>query len=237
MPVNSSVLAGSIAALADLDSTLDLAHTLRQAVNAATRLFGVDRGGGDAGRPRWAAALGGRLRPAGPARRRPPGGVGPGSLPGGVTQGRPVHLRDAGAERAWGEIALLYVDVGLPASLSIPVELPSGPVGTLDLYARAPRHWHDTNVAAVRAYAGLVASLLSLAARAEVPGGAGQPAADRPGAPGRPGGGGGVAAAGRQHQGTPGRRRRPGAARAGRAGAGRTTRARGQSAPGEVAGR
>jgi len=58
----------------------------------------------------------------------------------------------------------------LPASLSVPVELAGGPVGTLDLFTRAPRDWHDTNVAAVQVYAGLVASLLSLAAQAEVRG-------------------------------------------------------------------
>jgi hypothetical protein len=39
MPVNASVLAGSIAGLADLDPTLHVAHALQQAVTAATRLF------------------------------------------------------------------------------------------------------------------------------------------------------------------------------------------------------
>jgi GAF domain-containing protein len=170
MPVNSSVLAGSIAGLADLDPALDLAHALQRAVNAAQRLFGVDGAGmmlaDPDGQLRWAVASDQRAQLAGDHQEvlaQDPCQV-------AFAQGRPVHLRDAGAERAWGEIALLYVDVGLPASLSVPVELAGGPVGTLDLYARTPRDWHDTNVAAVQAYAGLVASLLSLAARAEVRG-------------------------------------------------------------------
>jgi GAF domain-containing protein len=168
--VNAAVLAGSIAGLADLDPTLDLAHALQRAMNAATRLFGVDGAGvmlaDPDGRLRWAVASDQRVRLA--ADNQEVLAQGPCQV--AFAQGRPVHLRDAGAERAWGEIALLYVDVGLPASLSVPMELAGGPVGTLDLYARAPRDWHDTNLAAVQAYAGLVASLLSLAARAEVRG-------------------------------------------------------------------
>lgn len=213
MPVNSSVLAGSVAALADLDSTLDLAHTLQQAVNAATRLLGstgwVMLADPD-GRLRWAVASDQRVQLAGDHQEV----LAQGPCQVAFTQGRPVHLRDAGAERAWGEIALLYVDVGLPASLSVPVEVPGGPVGTLDLFARAPRDWHDTDVAAVRGVCGAGGQPAVAGRKGRGPRRAGQPAADRPGAPGRPGGGGGVAAAGRQHQGTPGRRRRPGAARA-----------------------
>jgi GAF domain-containing protein len=170
MPVNPSVLAGSIASLADLDPTLDLAHALQRAVNAATRLFGVDGTGlmlaDPDGRLRWAVASDQRAQLAADNQEL----LGQGPCQVAFAQGRPVHLRDAGTERAWGKVALLYVDVGLPASLSVPVVLAGGPVGTLDLYARAPRDWHDTNVAAVQAYAGLVASLLSLAARAEVRG-------------------------------------------------------------------
>jgi GAF domain len=118
------------------------------------------------GRLRWAVASDQRAQLAGDHQEV----LAQGPCQVAFAQGRPVHLRDADAERAWGEIALLYVDVGLPASLSVPVELAGGPVGTLDLFARAPRDWHDPDVAAVRAYAGLVASLLSLAARAEVRG-------------------------------------------------------------------
>ena len=43
-------------------------------------------------------------------------------------------------------------------------------IGTLDIYAGQPRGWDPSEVAALQAYAGLVASLLSAAVTAEVKG-------------------------------------------------------------------
>jgi hypothetical protein len=44
------------------------------------------------------------------------------------------------------------------------------PIGTLDLYATSPRAWDDTEITALQAYAGVVASLLGAAAKAELKG-------------------------------------------------------------------
>ena len=52
----------------------------------------------------------------------------------------------------------------------MPVELDGGVIGTLDIYAREPRDWGPSEVAALQAYAGLVASLLSAAVAAQVKG-------------------------------------------------------------------
>jgi ANTAR domain len=54
--------------------------------------------------------------------------------------------------------------------LSVPVEVGGGPVGTLDVYVTAPREWDDSAVAALHAYAGLVASLLVATVAAQVKG-------------------------------------------------------------------
>jgi GAF domain-containing protein len=54
--------------------------------------------------------------------------------------------------------------------LSVPVQVGGGPVGTLDVYVAAPREWDDSEVAALQAYAGLVASLLAAAVTARVTG-------------------------------------------------------------------
>jgi GAF domain-containing protein len=54
--------------------------------------------------------------------------------------------------------------------LSVPVELDGGVIGTLDIYADAPRDWDPNEVAAWQTYAGLVASLLSAAVTAQVKG-------------------------------------------------------------------
>jgi signal transduction protein with GAF and PtsI domain len=54
--------------------------------------------------------------------------------------------------------------------LSVPVDVGGGPIGTLDVYAVDPRGWDDTEVSALQAYAGVVASLLSAAAKAHLQG-------------------------------------------------------------------
>jgi GAF domain-containing protein len=56
------------------------------------------------------------------------------------------------------------------SGLGVPVELGGGPIGSLDLYATSPRAWDDTEVSALQAYAGVMASLLGAAAKAEVKG-------------------------------------------------------------------
>ena len=50
------------------------------------------------------------------------------------------------------------------------MELDGGVIGTLDIYARQPRDWDPSEVAALQAYAGLMASLLSAATTAQVKG-------------------------------------------------------------------
>jgi hypothetical protein len=54
--------------------------------------------------------------------------------------------------------------------LSVPVQVGSGPVGTLDVYVAAPRDWDDSEVAALRAYAALVGSLFAAAVSAPIAG-------------------------------------------------------------------
>ena len=45
-----------------------------------------------------------------------------------------------------------------------------GPIGTLDVYVAEPRGWDDSEVTALEAYGGVVASLLGAAAKAQVKG-------------------------------------------------------------------
>jgi GAF domain-containing protein len=59
---------------------------------------------------------------------------------------------------------------GVCAALSVPVELDGGVIGTLDIYVGQPRDWDPSEVAALQAYAGLVASLLSAAVTAQIKG-------------------------------------------------------------------
>jgi GAF domain-containing protein len=170
MPIEPAMLAKSIGTLTVLDPTKDLGATLQQAVLAAKQLFGAQAAGimlADAnGQLRWASASDQRAQTlednqeifaAGPCAQA-------------YTTGKPAVMRDATLERRWGEIALTFVEVQIRSGLSVPVELGGGPVGTLDVYAVDPRDWDDSEVSALWAYAGVVASLLWAAANAEVNG-------------------------------------------------------------------
>jgi GAF domain-containing protein len=85
------------------------------------------------------------------------------------TSGRPAVMHDATTERRWGEITLTMVEVQIRSGLCVPVDL-GGPIGTLDVYAAEPRGWDQSEVTALQAYAGVVASLLGAAAKAQLSG-------------------------------------------------------------------
>jgi GAF domain-containing protein len=170
MPIDPSMLAKSIGTLADVHPDEDLAATLQQAVQAAKSLFDADAAGvmlvDIDGTLRWASASDQRAQvlednqevfAAGPCAEA-------------FSSGRPSVMHDATLERRWGEITLVIVEVHIRSGLSVPVDLGGGPIGTLDVYAAEPRGWDDSEVTALQAYAGVVASLLSAAAKAQLRG-------------------------------------------------------------------
>ena len=170
MPIDPSMLAKSIGTLTDLQPQQDLVATLQQAVLAAKQLFNADAAGvmlvDIDGQLRWASASDQRAQvlednqevfAAGPCAQA-------------FTTGKPAVMHDATMERRWGEIALVFVEVQIRSGLSVPVDLGGGPIGTLDVYVAEPRGWDDSEVTALQAYAGVVASLLSAAAKAQLRG-------------------------------------------------------------------
>jgi GAF domain-containing protein len=170
MPIDPSMLAKSIGTLSDLHPDQDLPATLHQAVVAAKQLFDADAAGimlvDLDGRLRWASASDQRAQSlednqevfaAGPCMEA-------------YTSGRPAMMHDATMERRWGEITLTMVEVQIRSGLSVPIDLGGGPIGTLDVYAVDPRGWDQSEVTALQAYAGIVASLLGAAAKAELKG-------------------------------------------------------------------
>jgi GAF domain-containing protein len=170
MPIDPAMLAKSIGTLTDLHPDQDLAATLQQAVMAAKQLVDADAAGvmlvDVDGTLRWASASDRRAQTlednqevfaAGPCMQA-------------FTTGRAAVMHDATTERRWGEIALVFVEVQIRSGLSVPVDLGGGPIGTLDVYASDPRGWDDSEVTTLQAYAGVVASLLSAAAKAHLRG-------------------------------------------------------------------
>jgi putative methionine-R-sulfoxide reductase with GAF domain len=167
MPIDPATLATTIATLTDLDPEGDLATTLEQAAVAAKQLFEVDAAGimlaGADGRLRWASAS----DPLAQALEDNQETFAAGPCLQAFASGQPAVIDDATLEPRWGEITLALVELQILSALSVPVQLGGGPIGTLDVYAAAPGGWDATEVSALQAYAGLVATLLGTAAKAE----------------------------------------------------------------------
>ena len=167
MPIDPALLAKSIATLTALDPERDLAATLEQAVVAAKQLFAVDAAGimlaDTQGQLRWASAS----DPVAQILEDNQETFAAGPCLEAFTTGRPAVIHDATLEPHWGEITLAFVELQIRSGLSVPVELGGGPIGTLDVYAAAPGGWDATEVSALQTYAGLVATLLGTAAKAD----------------------------------------------------------------------
>jgi signal transduction protein with GAF and PtsI domain len=168
MPIDSALLARSIAALTDLDPERDLASTLDQAVLAAKQLFMVEAVGimlaDNDGTLRSATASDQRAQTLEDSQER----FAAGPCAQAFATGRPVVMRDATLEPRWGEVRHAFAEARIRSGLSVPLRLGGCPIGTLDVYAAAPGGWDETEVSALQAYAGVVATLLGAAARATV---------------------------------------------------------------------
>jgi signal transduction protein with GAF and PtsI domain len=168
MPIDSALLARSIAALTDLDPERDLASTLEQAVLAAKQLFMVEAVGimlaDNDGTLRSATASDQRAQTLEDSQER----FAAGPCAQAFATGRPVVMRDATLEPRWGEVRHAFAEARIRSGLSVPLRLGGCPIGTLDVYAAAPGGWDETEVSALQAYAGVVATLLGAAARATV---------------------------------------------------------------------
>jgi len=86
---------------------------------------------------------------------------------------RPAVIRDVATD---AQVAGELRHAGIHAALSVPVELQGGPIGTVEVYSEAPRAWDDSEIGALQAYAGVVASLLAHAVADQVVATARQPA-------------------------------------------------------------
>jgi len=170
MPINPTDLAKSIGGLGSLDPGQGLALTLQQIADAAKQLFSADGAGlmliDAEGQLRWASASDQTAQTVENEQER----LAQGPCAVAFSQRLPAAIRNIHTEPDWAEFAQVLLGEGVCAALSVPVELDGGVIGTLDVYARDPRDWDPSEVAALQAYAGLVASLLSAAVTAEVKG-------------------------------------------------------------------
>jgi GAF domain-containing protein len=170
MPVDPTDLAKSIGALGTLDPGRGLAPTLQQLTDAAKQLFRADGAGlmliDGEGVLRWASASDQTAQTVEDGQER----LAQGPCAVAFSQRLPAAIRNISLEPEWQEFTQVLVSEGVCAALSVPVELDGGIIGTLDIYAGTARDWDPSEVAALQAYAGLVASLLSAAVTAQVKG-------------------------------------------------------------------
>jgi GAF domain-containing protein len=170
MPIDPTDLAKNIGTLGSLDPERGLAPTLQQVADAAKQLFAADGAGlmlVDAeGQLRWASASDQTAQSLEDAQER----LAQGPCAVAFSQRLPAAIRDIRTEPEWAEFTQVLLSEGVCAALSVPVELDGGVIGTLDVYAGQPRDWDPSEVAALQAYAGLVASLLLAAVTAQVKG-------------------------------------------------------------------
>jgi GAF domain-containing protein len=170
MPIDPTDLAKSIGALGTLDPERGLAPTLQQLTDAAKQLFRADAAGlmlvDRQERLRWASASDQTAQTVEDSQER----LAQGPCAVAFRQRLPAAIRNIHTEPDWGEFAQVLLSEGVCAALSVPVELDGGVIGTLDIYAGQARDWDPSEVAALQAYAGLVASLLSAAVTAQVKG-------------------------------------------------------------------
>jgi GAF domain-containing protein len=170
MPIDPTELARSIGALGSLDPERGLAPTLQQIADSAKQLFAADGAGlmlVDAeGQLRWASASDQTAQTLEDNQER----LAQGPCAVAFSQRLPAAIRDIRMEPDWAEFTQVVLAEGICAALSVPVELDGGVIGTLDVYVSQPRDWDPSEVAALQAYAGLVASLLSAAVTAQVKG-------------------------------------------------------------------
>jgi GAF domain-containing protein len=170
MPIDPTDLAKSIGALGSLDPGRGLARTLQQIADATKQLFRADGAGlmlVDAeGQLRWASASDQSAQTLEDGQER----LAQGPCAVAFSQRLPAAIRNIHSEPDWAEFTQVLLAEGICAALSVPVELNGGVIGTLDVYVGQPRDWDPSEVAALQAYAGVVASLLSAAVTAQVTG-------------------------------------------------------------------
>jgi len=170
MPIDPTDLAKSIGALGSLDPQRGLARTLQQVTDGAKQLFRADAAGlmliDAEGQLRWASASDQTAQTVENEQER----LAQGLCAVAFSQRLPAAIRNVHTEPDWDRFAQVLVGEGICAALSVPVELDGGVIGTLDVYVGQPRDWDPSEVAALQAYAGLVASLLSAAVTAQVKG-------------------------------------------------------------------
>jgi len=171
MPIDPDTLAKSVARLEGIDPVdTGLDTALELAVAETDDVFDVDGAGlmliGEGGVLRYIAASDEPGRMLEMLQEQ----IGEGPCIDAFLDDTPVLAADLRADPRWPSVGPLAAGHGIGAVLGVPVDLPEGPVGTLNVYAARAHRWEEGDVAAIQAYTRVIASLLRAAVRAHVSG-------------------------------------------------------------------
>jgi GAF domain-containing protein len=139
----------------------DLFATLQRVIDATREVFQVDGASlaleHEDGSLRWVVVTDGAAGLLEDTQRDL--GEGPGLAAYG--DGVAVVVLDLATDRRFARLAAVVTPRGLRGVLAVPVVVVGRPVGTLSVYATEPCPWSGIDVAAVGAYAGVVAELVA----------------------------------------------------------------------------
>jgi GAF domain-containing protein len=141
----------------------DLFATLQRVIDATLAVFQVDGAGlaleHEDGSLRWVVVTDGAAGLLEDTQREL--GEGPGLA--AYAEEAAVAVVDLDTDRRFERLAAAVTQVGLHGVLAVPVAVAGRPVGALSVYATQPCPWSAIDVAAVGAYARVVAELLAAA--------------------------------------------------------------------------
>jgi GAF domain-containing protein len=135
--------------------------TLQRVIDATRAVFQVDGASlaleHEDGSLRWVVVTDGAAQRLEDTQREL--GQGPGLA--AYAEEAPVTVVDLKTDRRFAGLATAVTRLGVRGVLAVPVTVAGRPVGALSVYATAPCPWSAIDVAAVGAYAGVVAELVA----------------------------------------------------------------------------
>jgi GAF domain-containing protein len=138
----------------------DVFSTLQRVIDATRAVFQVDGAGlaleHEDGSLRWVVVTDGGAELLEDTQREL--GEGPGLA--AYAEGAAVTVVDLETDRRFARLAAVVTQLGVRGVLAVPVTVAGRPVGALSVLATAPCPWSAIDIAAVGAYAGVVAELL-----------------------------------------------------------------------------
>ncbi|WP_207394136.1 GAF and ANTAR domain-containing protein [Actinomadura formosensis] len=162
MHIDTEALDASLQHLRKAPYETDLARALHRVVTSVNRVFGYDGAGimliDEEEDLLYVAASDEAGRSLEQAQAR----AGQGPCYDTYVVGHPVSTKDVRSDSRWPQLVDV-LDERVRAVAGVPILLGGSPVGTLNVYRSEPYGWDDSDIAALRAYAGLIGELMAAA--------------------------------------------------------------------------